>query len=86
MELAEHVADGEGRFLVLVGGGEAELAHGVDDAALHGLQPIAERRQRAVQDDVHRVVEVRLLGERAERLALYAFEVQFLVLHGRNVY
>ena len=64
-------------FLCLDAGDEPELAHRVDDAALHGLQAVAEVRQRAVEDDVHRVVEVRLLGERPERLALDAFEVQW---------
>ncbi len=63
MELADHVADGARRLLVLGGRGEAELAHRVDDAALHGLQPVADVRQRAVEDHVHRVLEVRALGE-----------------------
>src|SRR6185437_8339783 len=82
MELTQHVADGQRRLLVLVGCGEPELAHGVDDAPLDGLQAVTYRGEGAVQDDVHRVVEVRLLGEGAQGLALYAFEVQFLVLHG----
>ncbi len=60
---------------------EAQVAHRVDDAALHGLQAVARVRQRAVEDDVHRVVEVRLLGEHRERNALDAVEVQLLVFH-----
>ena len=69
MELADHVADRARRLLVLGAGGEAELAHRVDDAALHGLQAVAELRQRAIEDHVHRVVEVRLLGEGREAAA-----------------
>ena len=42
MELADDVADGARGFLVLGAGREAELAHRVDDAALHGLQAVAE--------------------------------------------
>ena len=85
MKLAEHIAHGARGLLVLGDRRQPELAHGVDDAPLHGLQPVAERRQRAVENHVHRVVEVGLLGEGAQRLALDALEVQFLVL-GRHVY
>ncbi len=81
MEFADDVADGARGFLVLVARRQGELAHRVDDAALDGLQPVAERGQRAVEDDVHRVVEVRLLGEDAKRLLLDAFEIQFLLVH-----
>src|SRR5438105_4813578 len=79
VELAEHIAHGARGLLVLRDRREPELAHGVDDAPLYRLQPVAERRQRAVQNDVHRVVEIGLLGEGGERLALDAFEVEFLV-------
>ncbi len=76
MELADHIADRARRFLVLGGGRQAQLAHRVDDAALHRLEPVAERRQRAIEDHVHRIVEVGLLGERAERALFHALEVQ----------
>ena len=80
MELADHVADRARRFLVLLAGRQAELAHRVRDAPLHGLESIRQRRQRAVEDHVHRIVEVRLLREGAQRLLFHAFEIQF-VLH-----
>ncbi len=83
MELADDVADRARRFLVLVDGGEAELAHRVDDAALHRLQAVRQRGQGPVENDVHRVVEVGFLGEGAQRLLLHPFEIQFLLLHGR---
>ena len=82
MELADHVADGARGLLVLGAGGEPELAHRVDDAPLHRLQAVAERRQRAIEDHVHRVVEIGALGEGLERLALDALEIQLLVFHG----
>ena len=71
-------------FLCFWPADEAELAHRVDDAALHGLQAVAEARQRAIEDDVHRIVEVRLLREGAQRLLFDAFEIQF-VLHSESL-
>ena len=70
MEFAEHVAHGARRFLVLAGGAEPEFRHRVNDAPLHRLETVADVRQRAIEDDVHGVVQVRLLGERGERQAL----------------
>ena len=67
MELAEHVTDRARGFLVLGRGGQAEFGHRVDDASLHGLQTVADVRQRTVEDHVHRIVEVRLFGEIAQR-------------------
>ena len=63
MELAQHVTHGTGGLLVLGGGVQAEIGHGVNDAPLHRLETVGDVRQRTVEDDVHRVVEVRLLGE-----------------------
>jgi hypothetical protein len=65
VELAEHVADRAGRLLVLGGGAQAQFAHRVDDAPLHRLEAVADVRQGAVQHDVHRIVEVGLLGTRS---------------------
>ena len=81
MKLADDIADGARRFLVLGARREAELAHGVDDAPLHGLQAVAQVRQRPVQDHVHRIVEVGALCEGLQGLLLDAFEIQFLVFH-----
>ncbi|MNN45174.1 hypothetical protein D3C81_1594940 [compost metagenome] len=63
VELAEHVTDGTRRFLVLGIGVQPQLAHGVDDAPLHGLQAVADMRQGTVHDHVHGVVEVGIFGE-----------------------
>jgi hypothetical protein len=79
VELADHVADRARRFLVLGGGGEPELAHCVDDASLHGLQAVADVRERPVENHVHRVLEVRLLGEGPERQPLDPLEIQFVL-------
>ena len=54
-----------GRFLEGGARIEAELAHGVEDAAVDRLQPVAHVGQRAVHDRRERVGEVALL----ERLA-----------------
>jgi hypothetical protein len=72
VELAEHVANGTRRFLVLGVGVQPQLAHGVDDAPLHGLQAVADMRQGTVHDHVHGVVEVGIFGEVSQRSAFYA--------------
>ena len=55
-----HVADDARRFLVRLAGRVALLVHPVKDAAVHRLQAVADVRQRAADDDRHRVVEIRL--------------------------
>lgn len=76
MELAEHVADGARRLLVLGVGVQAQFAHGVDDAPLHRLQPVADVRQGAVHDHVHGVVQIGLFGELGQRPAFDPFQAQ----------
>ncbi len=58
--LAEHVADDCGALLVGTAGHEPQLVHGVQDAAVHGLEPIAHVGERALHDHAHRIVEERL--------------------------
>jgi hypothetical protein len=43
-----------------------ELAHGVEDAPLHGLQPVADIGQRPLRDRRERVSEIPLLQRLAE--------------------
>ena len=83
VELAQHVAHGARGLLRLVDRRQPELAHRIGDAPLHRLQSVPQERQRAVEDHVHRVVEVGLLGEGAQRLPLDPLEVQLLVLRPR---
>ena len=66
MVVTEHVTYGARRLGVLGVGAEADLAHGVDDPPLDRLQAVGDVWQRPVVDDVHRVVEVRTLGEGGE--------------------
>ena len=61
MVIAGSVATDLGAFAVAAVRGQAEVVHGHEDAALHGLEAIAHIRQRARDDHAHRVVEVRLL-------------------------
>ncbi len=58
--LAEHLADDAGGLLVSRVGADAHVVHGVEDAAVHGLEAIAGVGQGAGHDDAHGVVEVRL--------------------------
>ncbi len=59
MVLTNDVADGARGLLRLGGGVQPQLAHRVDDAALHRLEAVADERQRTVEHHVHRVVQVR---------------------------
>lgn len=76
MVLTEYVTHGTGRLLVLGEGGEPQLAHGIDDAPLHGLEAVADMGQGPVHDDVHGVVQVSLLGKGAHGLALYPVQTE----------
>ena len=56
--LAQHVAHaGRGLFKGLVAG-EAHLVHGVEDAAVDGLQPVSHVGQGAADNDAHGVLNV----------------------------
>ena len=59
--LTQHLADDTRGFLVGRVGADAHVVHGIQDAALHGLQAVACIRQGARDDDGHGVVEIRLL-------------------------
>ena len=52
------VADDLGALGVLLVGLEAHLLHGVEDAAVHGLEAVADVWQGAADDDGHAVVQV----------------------------
>ncbi len=81
MVLADDVANRTRGLLVLVGSPQRQLAHRIDDAPLYRLQTVAERRQCTVENDVHRVIEIGLLGEGPQRLLLDALEIELLVIH-----
>src|SRR5208282_200709 len=59
MEFSEDFADDLGAFAVGLAGGEAQLVHAVEDAAMDGLQAVAHVGQGAPDDHAHGVVEVR---------------------------
>ena len=58
---AHHVADHARRFHVFAVGQMPVLVHRIEDAAMHGLEPVARVRQRPRHDHAHRVIEVRAL-------------------------
>ena len=58
--LTEHVTDHGRALLVRPARPEAELAHRVEDAAVHGLQAVPYVREGALHDDAHRIVDERL--------------------------
>ncbi len=65
--LSEHVTDDERRLAVGAVRRERQLAHGVEDAAMDGLESVARIRKRAADDDGHGVVEERLAHLLLER-------------------
>ena len=85
MEIAHHVADHLGRFLERGVGIEPQQPHAVEDAAVHGLEPVARVGQRAVHDGGERVGEIALFQRRAQRdlfdLAFFGGNQSFV--HGR---
>ena len=66
MEVAHGVADDLRAFAKLALRLEPELAHGVEHAPVHGLQPVAHVGQRPVHDGGERVSEVALLQSIAQ--------------------
>ena len=66
MEIAHHLADDLGGLLVAAGRIEPHLAHRVEDAPVHRLQPVAHVGQRAVHDGGERVGEIALLKRCAQ--------------------
>ena len=63
MIFTQHVADGARRFLEFRAGVQPQLRHRIDNAALDRLQAIANIGKRPVHDDVHGIVQVRILGK-----------------------
>ncbi len=61
MILAENFADDLGALAVGLCGGEPQLVHAEENAAVHGLQAVAHVGQGAPDDDAHGVIEIRLL-------------------------
>ena len=82
MKLADHVTNRARTLLVLGSRRQTQLTHRINDAALDRLQAIGQLRQRTVEDDVHRIIEIRLFGKCLEWLAFDAIEIEFLGAHG----
>ncbi len=61
MVFTDDIADDASRLPVGLIPLVAVLVHGVEDAAVDGLQTVANIRQRSRHDNAHRVVEVRTL-------------------------
>ena len=66
MILADHVADDAGALLEGAVGIEPQLPHGVHQAAMDRLQPVADVRQRARHDGRQRIGQVALLERLSE--------------------
>src|ERR1039457_879718 len=60
MVLAHYIADDTGALARGFVGLEAHLLHGVENAAVDGLESVADIGASASVDDRHRVIEIRL--------------------------
>src|SRR6202035_5877812 len=56
--MLEHLADDRGTLLIAGPRGHSLVLHRVEDAAMDGLEAIANVRQRPAHDDAHRIVHV----------------------------
>ncbi|MCY1487919.1 hypothetical protein D9M68_216000 [compost metagenome] len=66
VELTHDVADDAGAFLERRVGSEAHFAHRMHDTAMHGLQPVADVRKRAVHDGRQGIGKITLFQRRLE--------------------
>ena len=65
--LAHHVADDQRALAIGLVPVAAVLVHRIEDAAMHGLEPVAHVGQRAADDHAHGVIEIaaaHLVGDR----------------------
>ena len=56
--LSKHFPDHARALLVTGAGGQAQVAHAVQYAPMHGLQPVADVRQRPAYNHRHRIIDV----------------------------
>src|SRR6202167_4996437 len=57
MEFAQKFADDLGTLAISLRGGEAKLVHAEEDAAVHGLEAVADIGESAADDHAHGVIE-----------------------------
>ena len=67
MEFANDITHRSRGLLRFGAGIQAQLAHRVDDAALHRLEPVANEWQGAIEHHIHRIVEIGALRIVLER-------------------
>ena len=84
MEIAHHVADDLRRLLKRRAGIEAQQPHAVEDAPVHGFEPVARVGQRAMHDGGQRISEIALFQRLAQRNFLDAarFGGNHFLIHG----
>lgn len=56
--LTHHLTDNTRRLAVRAIIGKVHLVHGVENAAMHGLQAVAHIGQRTAHDNAHGVIEI----------------------------
>ena len=85
--VAHHVADDLGALQEAAVRVEPQLAHGVEDAPVHGLQAVAHVGQRAVHDGRQRIGEVALLQRilEVDRLDAVGAGQNWFVAHGHGL-
>src|SRR5262245_66326084 len=77
MEVAHHLADDLGALPVRLVVRQPHFVHAEKNAAVHRFQPVSNIRQRASNDDAHRVINVRPLH--------FVFDVDGSLMEGESV-
>ena len=66
--IAHYVAGNLGRLAESAGRGQAQLAHRIENSAMHGFQTVARIRQGAVHDRGQRIGQIPIAERAAQRL------------------
>ncbi len=61
MEFTQYITDGTSRFLEFGTCLEAQIRHGINNTPLHRFEAVTDMRQGAIENNVHRIIEIRLL-------------------------
>src|SRR5690606_20396143 len=63
VKLAQHVTDRSRRLLEFGRCTQSQLRHGVENSTMNRLEPVADKRQRPIHDDIHGIIQIRLFAE-----------------------
>ena len=62
VELADDITHGSRGFLVLGCCAQPQFTHRINNSALNRLESVADERKRAIEHNIHGIVEIGFLG------------------------